>query len=204
MSPKESTDPCRAMITKILLHLQYVLQNGSNSCLLRTVDTDILVIITGKFHTLLSWCRYLDFSTGKHFTYYHFNKIATALGKEECVALPTFHSFTGYDTISAIFGKGKLSVWAASKCYHAVTEADRYIAEKPFVTIDMTSNNFKLLELFTVVMYGRTSQLSTVDETRRALFCHRDRIISWGLGLDSLQRRQDMVPLLDHSDIWNM
>ena len=99
--------------TKILLHLQHALQNGSRSCLIRTVDTDVLVIITGKFHKLLSMCPDADiwiaFSTGKHFTYFHINTIATALGKEKCVALPTFHSFTGCDTVSAFFGKGKLS-----------------------------------------------------------------------------------------------
>ena len=193
--------------TKILLHLQHALQNGSRSCLIRTVDTDVLVIITGKFHKLLSMCPDADiwiaFSTGKHFTYFHINTIATALGKEKCVALPTFHSFTGCDTVSAFFGKGKLSAWAAWKCYPAVTAAFRYIAENPFVAIDMTSDYFKLLERFTVVMYDRTSQLSTVDEARRALFCHRDRIM-----MEALPPTQGA--LLQHSNravyqasIWN-
>ena len=193
--------------TKILLHLQHALQNGSRSCLIRTVDTDVLVIITGKFHKLLSMCPDADiwiaFSTGKHFTYFHINTIATALGKEKCVALPTFHSFTGCDTVSAFFGKGKLSAWAAWKCYPVVTAAFRYIAENPFVAIDMTSDYFKLLERFTVVMYDRTSQLSTVDEARRALFCHRDRIM-----MEALPPTQGA--LLQHSNravyqasIWN-
>lgn len=35
--------------TKILLHLQNALQTGSCACLVRTVDTDVIVIITGKF-----------------------------------------------------------------------------------------------------------------------------------------------------------
>ena len=38
--------------TKILLHLQNALQTGSCACLVRTVDTDVIVIITGKFRKL--------------------------------------------------------------------------------------------------------------------------------------------------------
>ena len=108
--------------------------------------------------------------------------------EKTCEALSTFHSFTGCDTISAFFGNGKLSACAVWMFHPAVTEAFRYIAENPFVAID----NFKLLERFTVVMYGRTSQVSTVDEARRALFCHRGRIM-----MDALPPTQGA--LLQHS-----
>jgi hypothetical protein len=42
--------------TKILLYLQNAQQIGSCACLVRIVDTDIIVIITGKFHTLQAMC----------------------------------------------------------------------------------------------------------------------------------------------------
>jgi len=42
--------------TKILLHLQNALQTGSCSCLVRTVDTDVIVIIIGMFRKLHAMC----------------------------------------------------------------------------------------------------------------------------------------------------
>ena len=38
--------------TKILIHLQDALDNGATTCLVLTVDTDVIVIIAGKFYEL--------------------------------------------------------------------------------------------------------------------------------------------------------
>ena len=38
---------------RILIHLQDALNNGATTCLLRTVDTDVIVIIANKFYGLL-------------------------------------------------------------------------------------------------------------------------------------------------------
>ena len=40
--------------TRILIHLQDALEKGFATCLVRTVDTDVVVIIVGKFHALLA------------------------------------------------------------------------------------------------------------------------------------------------------
>ena len=39
--------------TRILINLQDALDNGSTTCLAHTVDTDVIVIIVGKFYDLL-------------------------------------------------------------------------------------------------------------------------------------------------------
>jgi hypothetical protein len=76
------------------------------------VDTDVVVIVIGKFHTLLAKHPTADiwiaFGTGKNFQYIHINAICHALGKCKSISLPIFHSFTGCDTTSAFFGgKGR-------------------------------------------------------------------------------------------------
>ena len=92
----------------------------------------------------------MAFGTGKNFTYYYINDIATTLGKEKSVSLPVFHSFTGCDTVSAFYGKANVSAWTAWKCFPEVTEAFVYIAKHPFSTLDMIRPLFKLLGRFTV------------------------------------------------------
>ena len=57
--------------TRILIHLQYALDNGATTCLVRTVDTDMIVIIASKFYDLLQQHPaadiWLAFGTGTKF-----------------------------------------------------------------------------------------------------------------------------------------
>ena len=107
--------------TRILIHLQDALNNGSTTCLVRTVDTDVIVIIAGKFYDLLQQQPaadiWLAFGTGMKFRYIHINTMCNILGLEKSTALPIFHSFTGCDTTSAFFGKGKRSAWEVWKSF---------------------------------------------------------------------------------------
>jgi len=99
--------------TRMLIHLQDALDNGATTCLVRTVDTDVVAIFDGKFHKLLERNPAADvrlsFGAGKWFRHIYVNAIYNALGKHKCMALPVYHSFTGCDTTSAFFGKGKKS-----------------------------------------------------------------------------------------------
>ena len=125
--------------TRLLIHLLDALQNGCTNCLVRTVDTDVIVILIGKFHELITLCEevniWVAFGTGKNFTYHHINAIYEDLGREKSLALPVFHSFTGCDTTSAFFGKGKKTAWEAWKSYDAVTSAFSSIALHPFTEV---------------------------------------------------------------------
>ena len=165
--------------TRILLHLQDVLTNGSSNCLVRTVDADVVAIIIGKFHTLLTRNPTADiwiaFGTGKDFMYVHINAICHALGKCKSISLPIFHCFTGCDTTSAFLGKGKKSAWEAWKSYPEVTQAFIYMATHPHTPLTVESQYFRHLECFTVVVYDKTSCLVSVDEVRKELFCQKNR-----------------------------
>ena len=95
----------------MLIHLQDALENGATTCLVRTVDTDVIVIIVGTFHYLRDQHPAADvwiaFGTGRNFRYLHINAICNALGREKAIALPIFHSVTGCDTTSTFGGKGR-------------------------------------------------------------------------------------------------
>ena len=63
---------------------------------MRTVDTNVVVILVGKFFYLNSEANiWVAFGAGKKYTYCH------NLGEERSLALLFFHSFTGCDTTSA-------------------------------------------------------------------------------------------------------
>lgn len=165
--------------TRIVVHLQDALESGCTACLVRTVDTDVLVILIGKYHFLASKYPSADiwvaFGSGKNFLFLHINAICSTLGKEKSTALPVFHSFTGCDTTSSFFGKGKKSVWEAWGAYTEVTDAFNFIVEHPHAQITVDCQEFQMLERFTVVIYDKTSPLVSVNEARKELFCQKNR-----------------------------
>lgn len=167
--------------TRIMIHLLDALTTGASTCQVRTVDTDVVVILIGKLNDLLEICPSADiwaaFGTGKDYKCISINEISKSLGSEVTTSLPVFHSFTGCDTVSSFHGRGKKSAWEAWKAYTDVTEAFSYIASHPFEMLDSTSEIFEKLERYCVILYDRTSSQSSVNSARRELFCKRNRAI---------------------------
>ena len=167
--------------TRMVVHLINALENGLNSIVVRTVDTDVIVILISEFHTIQEVCPEADiliaFGTGKNIRYYHINTVCGNLGRDKSRSLPAFHAFTGCDTNSSFFGKTKKSAWEAWNSFPGVNEAFLHIVQNPFEFVDSESPHFKVLEHFTVILYDRTSSLELVNEARKELFCKRNRTL---------------------------
>ena len=83
LSSEAVTTPCPLVIMseeadrRMLLYLQDALQQGASVCLVRTVDTDVVITLLGKFHHLRSMCPtaniWVAFGTGRNFSYIHIN-----------------------------------------------------------------------------------------------------------------------------------
>ena len=93
----------------MLIHLQDVLENGANTCLVRRVDTDVIVIIVEKVHYLHEQHPAADvwiaFGTGRNFRYLHINAICNALGRETAIALPIFTQLLAVIQLLHFLGK---------------------------------------------------------------------------------------------------
>ena len=100
------------------------LQEGATKILIRTVDTDVIVILIGQFHNIIDQYHnaelWVGFGTGKNFYYYSINSICETLGRLKSCCLPPFHAFTGCDTTSSFFGKTKKSGWNTWEAYPEV------------------------------------------------------------------------------------
>lgn len=164
--------------TRMVLHIIHAIANGCTSINVRTVDTDVIVILVGKFQDLKLMTNDLDlwvsFGVGKSFQNYSINSICSSLGECKSRGLPIFHALTGSDTTSAFHGKGKLSAWKAWQAYPDVTNTFEVLFVNPFNQLDQTSDHFTKLERFTVVMYDKTSELDDLNVARQHLFCHRN------------------------------
>ena len=167
--------------TRIVVHILHALNQGMQSIKVRTVDTDVVVILVGAFFDLLQnqptakiW---VAFGMSKNYRFYDINAIYNNLGKPKSRALPVFHALTGSDTTSFFKGKGKKSSWQAWQAYEQATETLEYIASHPFEHLDEHSNQFKKIERLIVVLYDRTSPLTSINEAREELFCRKNRSV---------------------------
>ena len=109
---------------------------------------------------------WIGLSMGKY-VYISVNATCAFLGPETSRALPMFHSFTGCDTTSCFFGKGKKSAWDAWKSFPDVTEAFKFLQDHPYYQLDKDDSIFKPLERFTVVLYDKASNVINVNEARK-------------------------------------
>lgn len=91
--------------TRIILHAAEAVSTGHKRVLIRTVDTDVVVLAVTFALQIGSFELWLGFGTGKSFHYIPANMIANTLGLSKCKSLPFFHAFTGCDTVFAFCGK---------------------------------------------------------------------------------------------------
>ena len=89
--------------------------------MLRTVDTDVLVLAVSTVVFLEDTEIWVAFGTGKHLRYIPAHDIAKELGSEKARALPMFHAFTGCDTVSSFAGRGKKTTFDIWNFFDKVT-----------------------------------------------------------------------------------
>ena len=98
--------------SRMLLHVSHAANHGHHKILIKTVDTDVLVLAVSVDQGLLPEDElWLAFGTGKSFRYLAAHEIAAGLGPEKAQALPVFHALTGCDTASSFAGHGKKTTW---------------------------------------------------------------------------------------------
>ena len=101
--------------TRILLHVKDAMISGYKDTIIRTVDTDVVVLAVAYFQDLENignlWSA---FGTGKDFRYIRVpvHELARSIGPDMANGLPFFHSLSGCDTTSQFANHGKKSAWA--------------------------------------------------------------------------------------------
>lgn len=154
--------------TRIVVHLLHALEHGMGTIKVHTADSDVIAILVGAFFDLTSTRPSLDiwvaFGTGKNFRFDSINAICVGIGEPRARALPVFHALSGCDTTSAFRGRGKKSPWQAWQAYQEVTLTFTFLAAHPFEHLHADSDHFQRIERWTVVLYDKTSPLSSVNE----------------------------------------
>ena len=92
---------------RMMVHVADAFQKGLTKVLLRTVDTDAVVIAIAVSQALSISEFWITLGVRKNLRFLPVHKIASSLGPEKLKALPMFHFIKGCDTVSSFSGKGK-------------------------------------------------------------------------------------------------
>lgn len=153
-SNQEETD------SRIVLYLHQAVKWGYKSCVVRTPDTDILMILL--YHaSKISLSIYLEHGSGKHRILINVTELSESLGPDYCSTLLGFYVFTGEDCTSAFKGKGKVNPLKKLQQNPKLHNAFRQLGADWLVTDELQRE----MESFTCIMYGQ-ARMTSVDAVR--------------------------------------
>ena len=157
---------------RLIRHVLHCLDNyiSYKRIVVHTIDTDVLILLVSYLSQLpeipsdLDIYAYLINSK----KYYNITEIIGFLGKDVCLALPFFYAFTGCDTVSSFYGKGKCKAWDAwfnSEKKDVFTTVFAQLGNKPN---EITTNQIDVIEEYVKTLY--TTPRSSLGEIRLEKF----------------------------------
>ena len=88
---------------RLFLHVADVVKKGYMKLLVRTIDTDIVVVAIATLNRTKPDELWVAFGTGEHFRFIPIHEVAAAVGPRKSANLPLFHALTGCDTVSSVW-----------------------------------------------------------------------------------------------------
>ncbi len=149
--------------TRIIIHCFDAASKGHQKIIIRTVDTDVVIIAISFFHMLSVEELWIAFGTGSKLRYLPAHKYAVYLGEEKARSLLFLHAFSGCDTVSFFSGRGKRTVWDVWMSFDICHSVFTALLEDPF---KLTDECFPVLERFVVLLYDCTSDKSKVCQNK--------------------------------------
>ena len=157
--------------TRLFIHAGDAARKGHRKLCIRTVDTDVAVLVIAMFNQIDLDELWLAFGTKAHFRYIPIHDV-NEINPVVCKSLLFFHAFTGCDTVSAFGGRGKKTAWNTWKVFPDVNKA---FEDLLLMRDNISQSSMSLLEQFVVLLYDRTSDLVKVNDARKWLFTQRSR-----------------------------
>jgi hypothetical protein len=150
--------------TRLLLHAKNASETGNHSCVvIRSPDTDVAIICL-RFSAAVP---HLYFQTGKRNLQriISIETMVQILGTDVCKSLIGLHVYTGCDSTSAFFGKGKKRAYDVMMSDPKFIECFARLGE----SFTPSSEVMTVIEEFTCKLYGDSSH--DINTTRYKSFC---------------------------------
>ena len=109
--------------TRVFLHVKDMTQQGHTKMVIRTVDTDVLVLAVSVYEQLQEEMGelWVDFGAGKNTKFFPIHETLEHIGECKARAFPFFHAFTGCDQVSFPSHVTKSAAWKVWNLFDDVT-----------------------------------------------------------------------------------
>ena len=133
-SPMEDTSrlsPCthEEADTRLLLHAADASSTGCKRIMLRTVDTDVVVLATALFNQINVTELWVSFGTGKNRRLIPVHTISKTLGPQKSISLLMFHAFTGCDQTFFFLTEERKLPGKQAKCTRKLKNPLQFLVE---------------------------------------------------------------------------
>ncbi|KAK3918979.1 Chromosome-associated kinesin KIF4 [Frankliniella fusca] len=187
---------------RILWHVKDSAEHGAKIIVIRSSDTDVLVISISFYHELkLSGLHELWIlsGVGTKRRYIAVHKIAEVLGEEKSVALRGFHAYTGCDTTAYFAGKGKKT------CFKTWTEHEEFTAA--FAALSKPSevlheSTIQQLEKFVCRLYDPASDEIAAVKVRSDMFATKNKLVQFIPPTAPVLKQKALRSLYQAGHIW--
>ena len=162
---------------RLFLHARHA-SEYCNTLLIKTVDSDVIVIAVYAFQQLHNLNQlWIEFGKGKALQFIGIHEMCKTLGPSICDGYLFFHSFSGCDTTSSFSGKGKKSFYDTWKNFPEITPelAQLSLIDK---SIHIFEADVQDLEQFVASLYSRTVNANKANNARRMLFVQGSRTVA--------------------------
>ena len=169
--------PCiqEEAVPRLLLHFVATTVAGHRRVMVRTSDSDVVVIGVSTFVALGQQIGELWIAFGMHqrYRFIPLHDIVRELGPSRALALPACHVLTGYNTTLALFGKDKKTAWLVWQPLPELTLHLELLSSHN-QALKMIRFHKNVLERFVTQLYGvYEEEITTVDATRLYIFKHK-------------------------------
>ena len=161
--------------TRLCLHIKDAIDHEMTNIKVKTLDTDVVLILVSFFHALASQQNSLtdiivEFGPKSSHKDISIRNLATSLGQILCQAIPLFHSLTGYDTTSAFRNVGKRKAYDLLKQFPEAQRVFESIFLKPFQNLMEEDDKFKVIVQFVIWSYRKTSICTDMNVFRGEVY----------------------------------
>ena len=150
--------------TRMFVHALHASQT-CNHVIIKSPDTDVAILgvcLSEHFTVNL----YFLTGVGNKTMILDLKKVASHLGQSICSSLIGVHIFTGCDSTSAFYGKGKKKHFDLACKHEAFLSAFKDLG----TSLDLRESTMKALEKFVCHMYGQ-HKANDVNDARYKVFC---------------------------------
>ena len=153
--------------TRIILHVLSCIENGLTDIYIRTVDTDIVVLLVAYVPDFIELC-----GVGSNTNFISVNTIAAYVGFHRCKELLFLHSLSGSDYTSSFFHVGKVKFWDAWLTNSAASQTFPSYSNCP--PLPLAVEDLQVIESFVISVYDFEPDISScIDVARYEIYKYR-------------------------------